>query len=61
MAIFAIHIACAPPVLSLPLNTCNMATPSFSREEILDFIDEWSDNSHDGISSGEEEYLDRVE
>ena len=45
MAIFANHIVCAPTVLSLPLNDRNMATPSFSREDIID-------------SSGEVEYLD---
>ena len=35
-----------------------MATPSFTGEEILDFIDEWSDNTNDCLSSGEEEHLD---
>ena len=36
-----------------------MATPIFLREHILDFVNEWSDESNDGMSSGEEEYLDR--
>ena len=32
---------------------------AYSREEILNIIDDWSENSHEGMSSGEEEHLDR--
>ena len=52
-----ILIVCAPTVLSLPLNTRNMATPSFLREEVLDILQDKESNN--GMSSGEEEYLDR--
>lgn len=59
MAFFVIHIACAPTVLSRSLNTIVMASSSYSRDQVLSFIEDWSDSSNDGMSSGEEEYLDR--
>ena len=31
---------------------------AYLREEILNLIDDWSENSHEGMSSGEKEHLD---
>ena len=35
-----------------------MASSNYSRDEVLSFIDNWGESSNDGMSSGEEEYLD---
>ena len=63
MAFFAIHIACAPTVLSRSLNTVIMAgrrTDTYTCDDVLNVLDEWSDDSNaGGMSSSEEEYLDR--
>ena len=36
-----------------------MAASNYSRDEVLNIIEEWSDSSDDGMPSDEEEYLDR--
>ena len=63
MAFFAIHIACALTVLSRSLNTVIMAgrrTDTYTCDDVLNVLDEWSDDSNaGGMSSSEEEYLDR--
>ncbi len=37
----------------------DMATTSYSRDDILDILDDWSDSDAGGMSSGEEDDLDR--
>ena len=63
MAFFAIHIACAATVLSRSLNTVVMAgrrTDTYTCDDLLNVLDEWSDDSNaGGMSSSEEVYLDR--
>ena len=63
MAFFAIDIACAPTVLSRSLNTVIMAgrrTDTYTCNDVLNGLDEWNDDSNaGGMSSSEEEYLDR--
>ena len=63
MVFFAIHIACAPTVLSRSLNTVIMAgrrTDTYTCNDVLNVLDEYSDDSNaGGMSSSEEvEYLD---
>ena len=59
MAFFAIDIACTPTVLSRSF-MAGRRTDTYTCNDVLNGLDEWSDDSNaGGMSSSEEEYLDR--
>ena len=51
-------LTCAPIFLSRSLNTVEMATSSYTKDDFLETLEEESDSGVGGMSAGEEEDLD---